>query len=78
MCTPHMPLFQIGVTFFEYVAWLYSGMSAVWCIKSAQIYQQLLAQIYWIYMVCFSTVYYARPRPRFLVAAFCVLCSECK
>jgi hypothetical protein len=29
MCTPHMPLFQIGVTFFEYAAWLYSGMSAV-------------------------------------------------
>ena len=24
-----MPLFQIGVTFFEYAAWLYSGMSAV-------------------------------------------------
>ena len=24
-----MPLFQIGVTFFEYAAWIYSGMSAV-------------------------------------------------
>jgi hypothetical protein len=29
MCTPHMPLFQIGVTFFEYAVWLYSGMSAM-------------------------------------------------
>ena len=29
MSTPHMPLFQIGVTFFEYAAWIYSGMSAV-------------------------------------------------
>jgi hypothetical protein len=33
MCTPHMPLFQIGVTFFEYAAWLYSGMSAVIAVK---------------------------------------------
>jgi hypothetical protein len=29
MSTPHMPLFQIGVTFFEYAVWIYSGMSAV-------------------------------------------------
>jgi hypothetical protein len=29
MSTPHMPLFQIGVTFFEYVAWIYSDMSAM-------------------------------------------------
>jgi hypothetical protein len=29
MSTPHMPLFQIGVTFFEYAGWIYSGMSAV-------------------------------------------------
>jgi hypothetical protein len=29
MCMPHISLFQIGVTFFEYAAWLYSGMSAV-------------------------------------------------
>jgi hypothetical protein len=25
MSTPHMPLFKIGVTFFEYAAWLYSA-----------------------------------------------------
>ena len=30
MSTPHMPLFQIAVTFFEYAAWIYSGMSAVY------------------------------------------------
>jgi hypothetical protein len=30
MSTPHMPLFQIGVTFFEYAAWIYYfGMSAM-------------------------------------------------
>ena len=30
MSTPHMPLFKIGVTFFEYAAWLYSGMIHMW------------------------------------------------
>jgi hypothetical protein len=30
-----MGLFQIGVTFFEYAAWIYSGMSAVSLRKTA-------------------------------------------
>jgi hypothetical protein len=32
-----MPLFQIGVTFFEYAAWIYSGMSAV-TVSSLEIF----------------------------------------
>jgi hypothetical protein len=28
MSTPHMSLFKIGVTFFEYAAWLYSAVGA--------------------------------------------------
>jgi hypothetical protein len=40
MSTPHMPLFQIGVTFLEYVVWIYSDMSAVMIIDIMRLQSQ--------------------------------------
>jgi hypothetical protein len=40
MSTPHMPLFQIGVTFLEYVVWIYSDMSAVMVIDIMRLQSQ--------------------------------------
>ena len=40
---PHMPLFQIGVIFFEYAVWLYSGMFAVKAVCVTMAYHDGLA-----------------------------------